>query len=453
MIDLYKLLDEVPDYQTFLTLDEMYASSRQLAEEYPDVVSILPLGQSRRGHSIEALKIGDGAKTGFMVGLPHPNEPIGAMLVEFFSRKLAEDAALRDSLGYTWYLIKAVDPDGTRLNEGWYKGPFTIANYARHFYRPPSQQQVEWTFPVDYKTYSFHDPLPETQAWMKLIETHPPDFLFSLHNAGFGGVYLYLSHDVPGMYAPFYELVERTKLPLHLGEPEVPFATTYSKAIYHMLGLADNYDFLAQNLGGDPAAVMSAGASSYEYAKRFGNPLFLVCEMPYFFNAAINDLSEADVVRRDVMLEGLKARREKWLFMKEQIEQLGAALTVQSPFRDALTMFLPMITGHMDAEENYVKGNPELAKKATQAEVFDNRYGKRFYTVLIMGMFVRLLETQLAEGGENAAVRAALQTAREAFDQEGAFLEKAIEYSVIPIRKLVQVQLGTALLMLEHAQQ
>ncbi len=450
MINLYELLDQVPDYQVFLTLDEMYASSRRLISDYPDIVSLLPLGKSRQGNPIEALKIGNGSKTGLMVGLPHPNEPIGAMMLEFFSRKLAEDASLRKDLDYTWYFIKSVDPDGTRLNEGWYKGPFTITNYARHFFRPPSQQQVEWTFPVDYKTYSFHDTLPETQAWMNLMDRYPPDFIFSLHNAGFGGVYLYLSQDLPDLYAPFYELVNKTGLPLHLGEPEVPYAITYSKAVYRMLGLSDHYDFIEQNLEGDPATVLSAGSSSFEYAKRSGNPLYLVCEMPYFYSPSIDDLAVVERVRRDVVLEGLAARRDKWSFLEEQFRSLSRELTVQSPFRDVFTLYLPFIKPGIEAEENHAKSDPDMDRRATVAEVFDNLYGRRFYVLLNIGQLVRMLETQIAAAGESAPVKAALDSAREAFKQEADYLEKGMNYSVIPIRKLVQVQLGAALLTLRH---
>jgi len=32
---------------------------------------------------------------------------------------------LREELGYTWHFIKSIDADGMRLNEGWFKGPFT----------------------------------------------------------------------------------------------------------------------------------------------------------------------------------------------------------------------------------------------------------------------------------------------------------------------------------------
>ncbi len=33
-----------------------------------------------------------------MFGCPHPNEPMGAMLLEYFSRALAEDEDLRKAL-------------------------------------------------------------------------------------------------------------------------------------------------------------------------------------------------------------------------------------------------------------------------------------------------------------------------------------------------------------------
>ncbi|CAF1181647.1 unnamed protein product [Rotaria sordida] len=56
-------------------------------------------------------------------------------------------------LTYIWHLILCIDPDGTRLNDGWFSGPFTIRNYARNFYRPSMGEQVEWTFPITYKNY------------------------------------------------------------------------------------------------------------------------------------------------------------------------------------------------------------------------------------------------------------------------------------------------------------
>ena len=83
-----QILKQVPDYQRFLTVDEMSESSHHLAEKYPNIVEINILGHSRAGYPIEVLKIGNGSRTGMMIGLPHPNEPIGAMMLEFFLEKL-----------------------------------------------------------------------------------------------------------------------------------------------------------------------------------------------------------------------------------------------------------------------------------------------------------------------------------------------------------------------------
>jgi hypothetical protein len=155
-MDFEQILSKIPDYKCFLTVDEMDENSKALAEEYPDKVKIFLAGKSRKGHPIYCLKIGNGSKNALMFGCPHPNEPMGAMTLEFFSRAIAEDDELREELDYTWYIIKSIDVDGTMLNEKWFKGPFTLYNYTRNFFRPVAYEQVEWTFPVEYKNYVFN---------------------------------------------------------------------------------------------------------------------------------------------------------------------------------------------------------------------------------------------------------------------------------------------------------
>ena len=139
-----ELLQNVPDYKEFLTVNELDASSRRLAVQYPDVVSLFEIGKTRAGHPLLCLKIGSGSKNALMFGCPHPNEPIGTMMLEYFSENLAKSKALRDELDYTWYIVKAWDADGLRLNENWLKGPYTLYNYSRNFFRPAGFQQVDW---------------------------------------------------------------------------------------------------------------------------------------------------------------------------------------------------------------------------------------------------------------------------------------------------------------------
>ena len=114
MADFTRLIENIPDFKEFLTVDEMDENSKKLAAEYPDKVSVFQAGTSRKGHPIYCLKIGSGSRNAFMFGCPHPNEPMGAMMLEYFSRAIAEDDKLREELDYTWYLIKSIGIVGER---------------------------------------------------------------------------------------------------------------------------------------------------------------------------------------------------------------------------------------------------------------------------------------------------------------------------------------------------
>jgi hypothetical protein len=448
---IQSILAQVPDYQTFLTVDELQTSSRRLASQYPDVVEILSLGHSRQGDPIEALRVGNGAKTALVFAMPHPNEPIGSMMLEFLSQRLAEDDELRQSLGYTWYLIKCVDPDGTRLNEGWFKGPFSIANYGRHFYRPPSHQQIEWTFPIEYESLKFDDPLPETRVLMALIKDIRPDFIYSLHNSGFGGAYFYISEEAEPLYQPFYDLVQSQGLHLHLGEPEAVWMTQFADAIFQTPTIAQMYDFL-EDQGVDPNKVITGGTASFDYALRFCDPFSLVCEMPYFENDSIHDTSPSGMTRSDAILQGLGRVKEGLDNLQELYDAVGDELTEASPFKDSIATLLQVAPQHVAAQENWARTDPAAQEQATTAEKLDALLLRRFYLVLLnLGMTIRMIETQIAATGESPALVATRLRAITAFDQLAAELETEIEYSIVPIRKLVGVQLGSALLAAAHA--
>ena len=241
----------MPEHREFLTLEELRRSSRALVAEFPGVARLEDVGRSAEGRPIELLTIGDGPRSVLLVGVPHPNEPIGTLTAEFLSRLLCENAALREHLGVTLHVIKVADPDGLVLNEGWFKGTFSPLRYALNYYRPPHREQVEWSFPVSYKTLCFETPSPETAVVMRVMERVRPTFFYSLHNAGFCGVYFYVSHDRPRLFTAFHQLVADQGLPLHRGEPEVPYLRTLAPAVYALFGIGETYDYMATALGED----------------------------------------------------------------------------------------------------------------------------------------------------------------------------------------------------------
>jgi len=449
--EILRILDDVPDYKDFLCVDELNASTRQLAADYPDVVELLNIGTSRSGESIEAIKLGHGPKTALLFGMPHPNEPIGSMMLEFFSRRLAEDDELWDGLGYTWYLVKCIDPDGARLNEGWFKGPFSLENYARNYYRSPAYQQVAWTFPIDYKTLHFNQPIPETRALMRLIEQVRPDFMYSLHNSEFGGVYYYLWEAAPPLYDRFHKLVESQGLPLHRGEPERPYEEEFASAIYRDVSITREYDYLEKHTDTDPAEIIGGGTLSFEYARRFCDPFTLICEMPYFYHPAISDTSPSDTQRREARLQSIAERRASVEYLTALYESVREGLTAPSLFRDAIEEDLRTTETELAAEEEWVRADPKADGMATVAEAFDSLTIQKYYRQTMLGMFIRMIEAEILAGGPRPALRAAQERAQADFDRRAAALEAEIDYTVIPIQKLVRVQLGSGLLAAHYA--
>jgi len=160
-----------------MTVAELDDSSKKLANRFPHV-DLMEIGKSREGRTIYCLKIGEGNENALLFAFPHPNEPIGSMTLEFLSWFLVENPQFTKKTGYTWYLIKAIDIDGAVLNEGWFKGEFTPLKYAKNYYRPSPFEQVEWSFPINYKKLKFETPLLETHALMQLINEIKPKFMY-----------------------------------------------------------------------------------------------------------------------------------------------------------------------------------------------------------------------------------------------------------------------------------
>ena len=443
-MDLAQISRDIPEYDHFLTIDELTASTHQLVRDYPELASMRIVGQTRQGDPIELLTIKGGEKQAFVFGGPHPNEPIGTMTIEYLTRRLCEDEALRAELGYTWHFIKSIDSDGMRLNEGWFKGPFTPSNYARHFYRPAPFDQIEWTFPVDYKDLHFHSPLPETQALMDVIDEVKPALIYSLHNAGFGGVYYYVSEQCPPLYDIFSQIPTWYDLALDLGEPEVPYVDQFAPAIFGMIYTSKSYDYLEQNGVANPAEAMQSGTSSAEYASKYGS-FYLVVELPYYDDPRVNDQSLSDTLRRDAILKGLDLADEFDGWINAHLEKVSGDLQIETPFHRAVKAFMKGGKAQREAERQWAQTSEETQRPASQAELFSNLFGSRFYRLLILGMFARMMEAEIAADNGSPLIAEARDEALAYLKQQSESLESQLNYRALPIRSLVGVQVCAGL--------
>ena len=451
-MDFKHLIDNIPDYKVFLTVDEMDASSKKLAEDYPDLVTLWEAGKSKEGHPIYCMKIGEGSKNAFMFGSPHPNEPMGCMMLEYFTRYLCEHDDFRKEFDYTWYIIKCIDVDGTKLNEGWFKGPFTLYNYVKDWYRPVGSEQAEWTFPFKYKNYEWNTPIPETKVLMDIIDETKPTFMYSLHNAGFGGAYWYITRDIPELYPSLYAAAEKQNIPLHLGEPEAPYIPEFSKAIYKMLGMKDEYDFAEKYGEGDPAETMFAGDSSDAYASQYGT-FCLVAELPYFFSPKIQDETELDFPRREAVLKGLDEMKADQDRLATYFDQYRDLCGPDNHFVKIIGRSLDQREKNYKTEVNFANQNPEHDKPCKVSEEFDNRIITRFYRLLSWSAAIRgaKYELEKRKGAPEAELLEKLIPEMEDILLTMAKQsEEETQYSVVDIKRLVGVQLESGMVVADY---
>jgi hypothetical protein len=446
----------MPDYQDFLTVDELHGALLSLKGKHPELVSLTVLGETERGQPIYEFRVGEGANHALLFGFPHPNEPIGSMMLHHLTRELVENQALRNYFNFTWHIVICAEPDKAELNEGWFKGQLNLTKYARNFYRPPYHQQVDWTFPVSYKSYVFDSPTPEARALMQIIEHSPINFLFSLHNSGFGGAYYYWSDDVPELYPVLYDFIAAQDLPLHLGEPEEPFGEKLDdKAMFKMYRFGEMYDYLEKNSPLPPEEVWNGGTSSDDFLTRRRAALCVACEVPYFNDPRIEDSSPSDMTRRQANLEGCAFRREVLDFVLRSYEDARPLLTTRSLFADAIAELARIGETEIETMERTVTSDEEYERQATVAEKWDALHVSKFYTLLDLGQFVRLLEHEKAEAGETFPHRLQeiLDDSLAIFEKRAAEVEAELDYTVVPIKKLASVQLLTALCAMDHVQQ
>lgn len=438
-----QVIKQVPDYRKFMTVEELNSSSKRLKEQFPQVVDFFEVGKSSQGEPIYCLKIGNGTKSALLYGFPHPNEPVGSVMLDYLSWKLAEDKEFRDIFDFTWYIVKVADVDGAKLNEGWFKKPYSFRHYVYNYYRPAGNEQVEWSFPIEYKTLKFDKPTSETQALMNIIKQTPPSFIYSLHNAGFGGVYYYISEDAPLLYPIFEKAAKDQNVPLSLGEPELPFAKQFHQAVFLMPTTVDTYDYYQKYSNVDPATIIMSGESSIGYAKRFNKNVFeLVCEVPYYYDKRIENTKPTKISRRKLVLEELESDKNDMEHLISLYEKIKTKIDTHTKFQDALEYFMESFKRSYQARLRWAQTAEELERNATVAEKFDNQISSKSYSLFKWGMLYRLVKSQ--KNKDQILSKTANQI-KKIIDSRIELLEKKTKFTMIPIRKLVQIQLTAGL--------
>lgn len=257
-------------------MDELGAHAAALADRHPRDAGLRRVGTSRAGTPLWLLSVGHGSRHALVVAGPHANEPVGgATVLRLAERVLAGAPGSADDADVTWNLLLCLDPDGSRRNEGWLAGPYTLGHYFRNFFRPGFLEQPEW-LPDGAASAA----LPETRALIGLQEELRPFLQCSLHGVDVGGGFVELTRELPGLAQRVAHAAARLGIPRELG----PYDTLY----WPRLGPAV-YRIPPPRPGGLAAAITEAAVeSTWLHPQRHGT-LTAVVEAPMWGVAAVAD--------------------------------------------------------------------------------------------------------------------------------------------------------------------
>ncbi|MBU6531872.1 M14 family zinc carboxypeptidase [Streptomyces mayonensis] len=441
----------VPPAQAYPGVDELVARFRELADRYPALVTERRVGTSALGEPLYCFTVAEDRPTAeegggyVVVGGVHPNEPVGAVTTLHLATALCEDSDLRAHFGGAWHIVPCIDPDGARLNEGWFAVPADKRAYGRHFYRPAGDQQVEWTFPFSYKDAYFDRVLPETLALMRLLDATRPRFLTTLHNCETGGVYYYLNRPAPDLYPLLADIPASLGMPLATGEPEAAHAPRHAPAVYGCIDMKDAYDYL-EGLGADAAGKI-AGSSSAAYAEKYGT-FYFVTEVPHWSHPDADDDSPAEQRYADVVAHRARALDETGTFLGGILDRASPHLTIATPFLRAVRDFVPSLTEVAALESARVDDLPDRA--ATVAERHDCEASVHSFRIRVGGMLLRALGAELAAGTATPEVRRChreLLATYEIWEREA----DRVTGEPIAISTLAGIQYGALLAAADHA--
>jgi hypothetical protein len=210
-------------------VDQLGVRAAELVARHPDDARLRRVGTSRAGAPMWLLSVGHGSRQALVVAGPHANEPVGGATVLRLAERTLADPRLTEGADATWNLLLCLDPDGSRRNEAWLSGPYTLGHYFRHFFRPGFFEQPEWLPEGADGTV-----LPETRVLLGLQDELKPFLQCSLHGVDVGGAFVELTRDLPGLAQRVAHSAARLGIPRELGPYDTLYWPVLGPAVYRV---------------------------------------------------------------------------------------------------------------------------------------------------------------------------------------------------------------------------
>jgi hypothetical protein len=435
------VLREVPDYSRFLRVNEIETLARNFRKH--SSVEEKTIGKTAEKKPLKMYSMGSGEKTALIIGVPHSDEPLGSLVTTHFVDWMIKHPEV-DFFGWRWLIIPVLEQRGMRMNEGWFSSWGSLVDTAKSYFREPTENQYEWTFPLEYKNYKWVHSRPESTAVKEIIRDEKPDLLCNLHHCGFYDTYFYVSRDLPEAYPRLRELSDNLGLPISTSNPDVPFGKVLSPGFYQTYGLRDYIDYYTMHEP-ENLLTMRRGSTSDEWYQDTIGGFSFNCEVP-LVESSIKKDNEVSSHKLRGLLENRRERRTASInYCIDILTKLEPVFCFSDP------VLLGSVLKHVasaksELEFDDAKIQAAGNRNATNFEVFENDLMIDVANLLLMGQVWRVAETIR---GNQSKTEAETITAR--IDRKIIALAKKTNcrgrFVPIPLQKLIRMQLGTMLII------
>ncbi len=442
MLDFSPILDNVPEWEGFLTVDEQNEESRRLAEEYPDRVQLMELGPSTRGETIYCLKIGDGRYNAFVHGFPNSEEPYGGNLLTYFSRALVQNPDLTEAMDYTWYLIKCSDPDAARLNEGFQRGPLTPLNFSLNYYRTPHSITPDGCFPFRYGPLDLNSPTPETRSMMRIFDEVRVSFLSALHMMKWGGISYMVPHPCPQLYADLQNVAKRFDIFLRKRP-----GTMLAPGVMHAAYLQPARNWVRHHAAGNRNLEPIRGSDSYEYVQVCNPDAFIIIpECCLWYDPRMLDDRQSGSTLGEALGYADEVTYEAQRFLLELYSEAQPHLEKETPWRRMTEENIePLIAGYTNVSNPPFEFDPAIhSRRITVAEKIGIEGHDDIYRMFPLGGMFKMLDEEHRATG-STAMEELRSKAHDKLLEYDRFLHENYEVVNTPIRNLVGMGIGALL--------
>jgi hypothetical protein len=436
-----RVLKDIPSYSRFLRVDEIDA----LADDFRKYSSVeeRTIGKTAENKPLNMYSLGGGEKTALIIGVPHSDEPLGSLVTVYFADWMLKHPEV-DFFGWRWLIIPVLEQRGMRMNEGWFGSWGSLVDTAKSYFREPTENQYEWTFPFEYKNYKWGHSRPESDAVKEVIRNEKPDLLCNLHHCGFYDTYFYFSRGFPEAYPRLRELSDSLGLPLSTSNPDVPFGKVLTSGFYQMYGLRDYIDYYAR-YEPENLLTMRRGSTSDEWYQDTIGGFSFNCEVPLLKSSVKKDNAISGYQLRE-LLEKRKAKRTATIdYCINVLTKLEPVFCFSEPVLLG-SVLKHVASAKLELELADAKINAAGNRGATNFEVFENDLMVDVADLLLLGQVWHVAETirgnQSKTEAENVAsvVDGKIMALAEETNRRGRF-------TPIPLQKLVRMQLGSILII------